>query len=123
MRIAIWHNLPSGGGKRALYYHVRGLVERAHEVAVWCPPTADRRYLPLGQLVEEHVVPLAWPEPDAPPRGLRQLRTYREVTQKLAAMEQHCRACAAEMNRQGFDVLFANSCMFFRATPIGRYVS
>src|SRR5258708_7701650 len=26
MKIAVWHNLPSGGGKRALHDHVRGLV-------------------------------------------------------------------------------------------------
>jgi hypothetical protein len=30
MKIAVWQNLPSGGGKRALYYHVRGLVELGH---------------------------------------------------------------------------------------------
>jgi glycosyltransferase involved in cell wall biosynthesis len=122
MRIAVWHNLPSGGGKRALYYHVRGLLERGHSVEAWCPSTADRRYLPLGRLVEEHVVPLAWPPPDSE-RGPRQLRNYRRVTRMLAAMERHCQACAEEMNRRGFDVLFANSCMFFRTTPIGRHVS
>jgi hypothetical protein len=32
MKIAVWYNLPSGGAKRALYYHVRGLVERGHTV-------------------------------------------------------------------------------------------
>src|SRR5229473_3089346 len=58
MKIAIWHNLPSGGGKRALYDHVRGLVARGHEVEGWCPPTADRSYLPLSTIVPEHVVPL-----------------------------------------------------------------
>ena len=57
MRIAVWNNLPSGGGKRALYHHVKGLVERGHHVESWCPPTADRTYLPLSELVEEHVVP------------------------------------------------------------------
>src|SRR6266446_7167318 len=46
VKIAVWHNLPSGGGKRALYYHVRGLVERGHTVESWCPPTADQSYLP-----------------------------------------------------------------------------
>jgi glycosyltransferase involved in cell wall biosynthesis len=76
----------------------------------------------LGRLVQEHVVPLIWPPPDSE-RGVRQLRNYRRITRQLAAMERHCRACAEDMNRRGFDVLFANSCMFFRTTPIGRYVS
>ena len=56
VKIAVWHNLPSGGGKRALYYHVRGLVERGHTVESWCPPTADLSYLPLRELISEHAV-------------------------------------------------------------------
>src|SRR5258708_39613497 len=58
MKIAVWHNLPSGGGKRALYYHVRGLVQRGHSVESWCSPLADRSYLPLSEFVTDHVVPL-----------------------------------------------------------------
>jgi hypothetical protein len=67
MRIAIWHNLPSGGGKRALYYHVWGLVERGHSVEAWCPPSADQTYLPLGALIREHITPMDWrPSPRWP---------------------------------------------------------
>jgi hypothetical protein len=58
VKIAVWHNLPSGGGKRALYDHVTGLLARGHTVESWCPPTADQDFLPLGTLVVEHVVPL-----------------------------------------------------------------
>src|SRR6476620_3082634 len=58
MRIAIWYNLPSGGAKRALYRHVRGLLERGHEVEAWCPPSANRDFLPLADLIPEHVRPL-----------------------------------------------------------------
>src|ERR1700722_18226794 len=57
MKIAVWHNLPSGGGKRALYDHVRGLVARGHYVESWCPPTADQEFLPISDLVLEHIVP------------------------------------------------------------------
>ena len=32
MKIAIWHNLPSGGGKRALYNHIKALKENGHYV-------------------------------------------------------------------------------------------
>ena len=64
MRIAVWHNLPSGGGKRALYYHVRGLVEKGHSVEAWCPSTSDRNYLPLSELITEHVVPIEIPHRD-----------------------------------------------------------
>jgi glycosyltransferase involved in cell wall biosynthesis len=46
---------------------------------------------------------------------------YRNTIGKLAAMDRHCRICADEINRSGFDVLFANSCTFFRTTSIGRH--
>ena len=122
MRIAVWHNLPSGGGKRALYYHVRGLVERGHTVEVWCPPTADQRYLPLRDLASEHVVPFDWTPVVGRGRLGEVAADYRNTTAKLAAMDRHCRACADQINRGGYDVLFANACMLFRTTSIGRHV-
>ncbi len=119
MKIAIWHNLRSGGGKRALYDHVVGLLARGHTLEAWCPPTADREYLPLSPLIPEHVVDLAWPTGRFSDKfGIASL-----TARQLAAMDTHCRACAEEIGRGGFDILFANSCVFFRTTPIGRLVS
>ena len=120
MRVAVWHNLPSGGGKRLLFDHLRGLVGRGHKVEAWCPQTADPNYLPLGELVRERVLPLAWPPR---PRLSDFWQITLEVQQTLAAMEAHCRSCAAEINQGGFDILFANACQIFRAPPIGRYVT
>jgi glycosyltransferase involved in cell wall biosynthesis len=123
MRIAVWHNLPSGGGKRALYYHVRGLIERGHEVEVWCPPTADRTYLPLKDLAPEHVVPIDW-EPKRLRNPVRRAwANYRNVVDKLRAMDEHCRRCATEINRAGFDLLFANADRDILVSSIGRHVS
>jgi glycosyltransferase involved in cell wall biosynthesis len=116
MRIAVWHNLPSGGGKRALHSHVRGLVARGHHVEVWCPPTADRAYLPLSKLAPEHVVPLER-NPQATWNDIWMYRTHAE--REVRAAEAHCRAVADAVARGGFDVLFANSCMFFATSPIG----
>src|SRR6516165_4331271 len=98
MRIAVWHNLPSGGGKRALFDQVRDLVARGHEVEAWCPPTADRSYLPLSDVVREHVVPLMLKAPsDSEPRLLRKLHPLHwSVRARLRAMNQHCRECARQ---------------------------
>lgn len=117
MKIAVWHNLPSGGGKRALYDHVRGLVARGHTVEAWCPPTADREYLPLSSLIPEHVVELAWPAY----RLIDKLGITLVTERRLAAMDVHCQTCAEEIDRGGFDILFANACRFFRTTSIGRF--
>ncbi len=121
MKIAVWHNLPSGGGKRALYYHVRGLVARGHTVEVWCPPTADQTYLPLSDLVREHVVPLDLTE--SPPRGPigRALEIYRKVSARIVALHAHCRQCAQEIDQGDFDLLFANSCLVSASSPMARY--
>jgi glycosyltransferase involved in cell wall biosynthesis len=119
MKIAVWHNLRSGGGKRALYDHVVGLLARGHTLEAWCPPTADREYLPLSPLIPEHVVDLAWPTSRLSDKFGITLLTARQ----LAAMDAHCRACAEQIGRGGFDILFANSCIFFRTTAIGRFVS
>ena len=118
MRIAVWHNLPSGGGKRALHDHVRGLVARGHTVEAWCPPTADREFLPLGPGVREHVVDLALP---IPWNRNDEWQITLKMERSIAAMEAHCRQCAAEIDAAGFDVLFANSCMFFGTNPIARF--
>ena len=123
MKIAVWHNLPSGGGKRALYHHVKGLLERGHTVVSWCPPTADQTYLPLGKLIEENIVPLAQIPRERKSKLIKKpFSPYRQILNSIQAMDTHCQQCAAEINRGGFDVLFANSCTFFRTTPIGRYV-
>jgi glycosyltransferase involved in cell wall biosynthesis len=120
LRIAVWHNLPSGGGKRALYDHVRGLIARGHHIESWCPPTADQTYLPLSELIEEHVVPLAYQRREVLDVALR---LPRRESRSLAAMDAHCRTCAEQIAAGGFDILLAHPCMFFRASAIGRFTS
>jgi len=124
MRIAVWHNLPSGGGKRALYDQVRGLVAHGHEVEVWCPPTADRSYLPLSTIVPEHVVPLKLGSYFGPSLSLgRKLHPLRwNAWARLREMERHSRECARQISSKNFDILFAGCCMFFHTPPIARFV-
>jgi glycosyltransferase involved in cell wall biosynthesis len=118
VRIAVWHNLPSGGGKRALYDQVRGLLDRGHHVEAWAPPSADRDYLPLTDMIEEHVVPYG----DESYRLTDRLQLTLHIDRRLAAMEAHSRRCADQIAQGSFDLLFANSCMYFRSAPIGRFV-
>lgn len=123
MKIAVWHNLPSGGGKRALYDHVQGLVERGHVVESWCPSTADQTYLPLSDMITEHVLPFSWQPVKANTRVSRLASQYQNIVSQIKAMDEHCRQCAEEINLGQFDLLFANSCQLFRVTSIGRYVN
>lgn len=122
MNIAVWYNLPSGGGKRALYNHVQGLITLGHHVEVWCPTTANRTFLPLSNLALEHVVPIDWDMTPAPNQFVRLLRARWNVPRKIKAMHAHCRRCAEEIHAGKFDILFANSCQLFYAPTIGRHV-
>lgn len=122
MKIAVWHNLPSGGGKRALYYHVRGLVERGHIVESWCLDTADRAYLPLTEFAPEHVC-----RPASNRRSTNLLtRTfapnYYRAIEQMRLFDEACRRCADEIEAGQFDLLFANSALQYAVPYIMRHV-
>jgi len=120
MRIAVWHNLPSGGGKRALHAHVKGLLERGHEIEVWCPSSADGSYLPLGDMVREHARVIG-PKREKPKLTLREI--VRNERADIEEMDRHCRDCAREIEAGRFDVLLAGSCHHFSVSSIARHVS
>lgn len=124
MKIAIWHNLPSGGGKRALHGQVAGLLVRGHSVEVWCPESADPDYLPLSELATEHRLPF----PKFTPIELcnplvRAWRRLRVTDPLLKAMNEHCRRCAAEIAAGGFDVVLAAPCRFYFVPRLRRFLS
>lgn len=54
MRIALFHDLPSGGAKRVLDQQVRRLIASGHHVEAFLPATADESYLPIGDAVTVH---------------------------------------------------------------------
>ena len=60
MKIAVFHNLPSGGAKRALYGYVEYLTKNNHQVDVFVPSTANEEFLPLDQVASNvHVFPVS----------------------------------------------------------------
>jgi glycosyltransferase involved in cell wall biosynthesis len=50
MNIAVFHNLPSGGAKRALHGYVNYLNQHDHTVDVYVPSTANEEFLPLKEV-------------------------------------------------------------------------
>lgn len=120
MKIAVWHNLPSGGGKRALYHHLKGLHERGHQVEIWCPDSANSAFLPLSEFGPEHRIPVRFKNPPQGRTALgRSVCELRRSVERLAAFRAHCLQCADEINAGGFDVLFANSCTWYRTSYLG----
>lgn len=124
MRIAVWHDLPSGGGKRALYDQLVGLLARGHVVESWCTSTADQQFLPLGKLVPEHVVAVDRIRPGSWRASLGRLTGgATDTLARLRAMDRHCRLCAAEIDAGRFDVVLAGSSGPFAVTTLATHVS
>src|SRR5678815_509290 len=122
MKIAVWHNLPSGGGKRALYYHVRGLVERGHELACWSLDTADQSYLPLAEFTAERIIES---ESGRPSSKLSSKLTpgYNAAVSRIRAFDDACKRCAQEIEEGDFDLLFANTAIQYSMPYIMRHIS
>lgn len=122
MKIAVWHNLPSGGGKRALYYFVRGLVGRGHKLACWSLDTADHSYLPLSEFAPERVI-----SSDFKGRSRKSFidkwrPDFNETVNRMRAFEQACLRCAHEIEAGDFDVLFATSALHYAVPYIMRHL-
>ena len=56
MRIAVFHNLPSGGAKRAMIEMLRQLRQAGHVVEVFIPSTADEHFLPSSAVANRVTV-------------------------------------------------------------------
>ena len=109
MRIASYHNLPSGGAKRSLYEETKGLVER-HTIDVFTLSTANLDFADLRPIVNNHKVY------DFEPAGLLEspfgrlnqairiinLRRVRSLAQQITA----------DIEAGGYDVLYVNPCQF-----------
>jgi glycosyltransferase involved in cell wall biosynthesis len=123
MKIAVWHNLLSGGAKRALHMHVRGLYQRGHKITIYTTSESDSNYLPLAPFGEEKIFPL----PQLPRRnGLNIRRIFslesregRDRLNLLKKMIMHTKECMRDIEANDHDLLFANSCRFTYNTSIG----
>jgi glycosyltransferase involved in cell wall biosynthesis len=122
MKIAVWHNLHSGGGSRALQYHIQGLVEKGHEVEIWADDPDAGGFMNLPPNVKLHKVPLTYSE-QQPSISERFTSFFFEKDANMKAMEEHCQKCASAINQSGFDILFANSCFYYGVPFISRFVT
>ena len=119
MRIALYHNLPSGGGKRALFEMTRRLAER-HQVDVYTLSTAEHDFCDLRPLVRKHVVFPFQPLPlSKPPLG-RLNQGIRAVD--LLRLEAVQRRLAAQIDAAGYDVVFVHNCRFSQSPGLLKFL-
>jgi glycosyltransferase involved in cell wall biosynthesis len=122
MKIAIWHNMKSGGGNRALQQQMAGLLARGHSVAVWSTPEADNSFPDITQKIPVNIVP--WPiYIRFREKYLDNIKTlFFGKDQEIRNIETHSEICAQQIDSQDFDVVLVHSCNLFLMPYIGKFL-
>lgn len=115
MRIAIYHNLPSGGGKRALYEMTRRLAAQ-HTIDVYTLSCAEHNFCDLRPFAQRHVVVPFKPLPLA-------RRPFGRINQGLRALtllrvHRRQQSIANQIDAAGYEVVFAHNCQFTQAPSV-----
>lgn len=119
MRIAVYHDLPSGGAKRTLYESVRRLAQR-HQVDVFTLESADHIFGDLRPYVAQHRV-----YPFAPLRLLQSPFGRANQAIRIADLRRLNglgREVARDILVGGYDVAFINPCRFENAPSVLRHL-
>lgn len=119
MKIAIYHNLPSGGGKRALYEMTRRLAER-HTLDVYTLSTSEHDFCNLRPYCRAHEVfpftPLSLAH--SPFGRLNQgIRTL-----DLLRLYRLQRTVAQQIDNAGYDVVFVHHCRYGQSPSLLQFL-
>ncbi len=122
MKIAVFHNLPSGGAKRALYGYVEYLIKMNHQVDVFVPSTANEEFLPLKDVASNvNVFPVSATLGNSiysaikyiPPQVKHvSLRDLEKTEQKIAGV----------INNGDYDVVFSEQDQYTMAPFLLKYL-
>jgi glycosyltransferase involved in cell wall biosynthesis len=115
VKIAVYHNLPSGGGKRALYEMTRRLAV-CHTIDVYTLSCAEHDFCDLRPFARRHVITPFTPLPLARRplgrinQGLRALTLIR-----VHRLQQHI---ARQIDAAGYDAVFTHNCQFIQSPSV-----
>lgn len=119
MKIAIYHDLPSGGAKRALCDTVCRLAS-SHMLDVFTLSTANHTFCDLRPFVNQHKVydfqPLA--HFTSPFGRLNQLQRWRDLKRLDTIMKQ----VARDIDAHGYDVLYVYPSMWTQAPSVLKHL-
>jgi glycosyltransferase involved in cell wall biosynthesis len=115
MRLAIYHNLPSGGAKRSLHELVSRLAKH-HHIDVYTLQSGNHTFADLRPYVQKHrvydfaptrLLPTPW-------RRFDKVARMRDLV-RLNALT---RTIAHEIREGGYDLLWANGCLVENAPSL-----
>ena len=107
MKIAVFHNLPSGGAKRALHGLINYLTKSGHLVDVFVPSTANENFFPLKEIVNKvNVFSVKKTFSGLIYSTFRYIPPIR-IPVSLRDLEKTEKKIACAINRQDYDVVFS----------------
>ncbi len=122
LKIAVFHNLPSGGAKRALYGYVEYLTKTGNQVEVFVPSTANEEFLPLRDVASHvHVFPV----PKTMGGSIYSTIKYIPPAVKqvsLRDLEKTEQIMAEVINKGHYDVVFCEQDQYTMAPFILKYI-
>jgi glycosyltransferase involved in cell wall biosynthesis len=109
MRIALFHNAPSGGAKRAIYEWTRRLAQN-HQIDVYTLSSADHDFCDIRPFVQQHCIFEFTPRKlfGSPWGRLNQYQRWRGLGKLTRIGHQ----IANEINAGSYDIVFAHTCLF-----------
>lgn len=123
LRIAVYHDLPSGGAKRTVHAQVAELVRRGHRVECFVTSEADERFLPL-QEVAHRVTVVEVPEPPDREKALAGTPSPVDLVRWGAVfrgVRGAARAVADAVDAGQYDVLLVHPSQFTQAPHVLRW--
>ena len=118
MKIAVFHNLPSGGAKRALYGNLKFLSEN-HEVDLFVPSTANEDYLPLKDIVNNLRI---FPVKNNIPRFLYSSIKSFPSKISLLDLQKTQKIIAHQINNCNYDVVIADQDRYIMTPFFLKYI-
>ncbi|MEO7665488.1 MAG: hypothetical protein ABIU97_00465, partial [Dehalococcoidia bacterium] len=118
MKIAVYHNQPSGGARRALHEIGKRLASR-HTLDVFTLSTADEAFLSSKDFARDvHVHPFAMRRPV---RFGLYLNEFRQMWD-LHDLDRAGREVASRINAEGYDVALVDACRFTQSPAVLTYL-
>ena len=106
MKLAVFHNLPSGGALRALYDKIRYLEERGHSVTLYTFTSAEEDFLPLPRLTGGFFkFPMNF-------ECLFRCRNYIRATKQAAQA----------INQSDAEIILVDKCRYFGSPPVLQFI-
>nr|WP_319372581.1 glycosyltransferase family 4 protein [uncultured Methanobacterium sp.] len=123
LKIAIFHNLPSGGAKRALHGFVKYLSNSGHIVDLYVPVTANEEFLPLEDMVRDmNVFPVkkSWFRSMVYSTFSYVPAIFKPIS--IKNVDQTEKAIAQAINQGDYDVVFSEQDQFVMAPYFLKYI-